>query len=170
MLSLHAQSLAARYQYLHQGTVSYQLRDINGRRQHLLKIVQDEEEVLLREVGFERFEQGLARDFLRIERLSYGGDNQLWVGNGRKGHEKDPIPELAEQSLGDLEGETGLACAAGTCEGEQATPAQQAFYLGDLSVSSNETGELPGQALPSACRNGLSSRSRDHRYTPPPDK
>lgn len=70
------QRLPAGHHDLETGTGGEQGRHLCGGADHLLEVVEHQQELLLAQIGLELFERRMADDFLDLERLSDGRDNE----------------------------------------------------------------------------------------------
>jgi hypothetical protein len=73
--------------------------------------------------------------------------DQLCIGQRRQLHEPRPIRILPEGFARHLEGQPGLAGAAHSDQGEKPGLSEPLADLGQLSLSSDEAGELDRQVV-----------------------
>ena len=93
---------------------------LHGGTDHLLKVVQQQQEVLLVQECFQQVEQWLSCDFFDVERLGDGRHDQRGIADGSQVHEIHAIGEPVTQFCCHLQAQAGFAGAAGTGQGEQA--------------------------------------------------
>ncbi len=149
VLGSHMQHLAARHQYLEPRAGGEQVYYLYGCAHHLLKVVQQEQHLLLSQVLPQAFQQGLAHPFPHAEGLGDGGHNQFRVADGSQVHEEYAVGEGVAQFRCQLQAQAGLACAAGTCQGRQAhiLLEQELLDGGQFLLPSNEGCELDRQVI-----------------------
>ena len=102
------------------GQAAEQVGHERRRLDHLLEVVQHQQGALVaqerRQPPVERLVAGLAH----AEGLGDGGGDQVGVGDRGEGDEPDAVRERVGNRRGDLEGEAGLADAAGAGQRQQA--------------------------------------------------
>ena len=111
---------------------------------HLLEVVDDEEELPVAEV----VAHGLQHRTPRLGDAEGPGQdrgNQPRVGHRGQIGEERAVAEPGPQLLGDVEGQPGLAGAAGAGEGDQPGPVEEAHDLGGHRLPAHERGELRRQ-------------------------
>ena len=109
------QYLAACHHYLELRAGIKQVHHVHRRAGHLLKVVQQEQHLLLSQVLPETFQKGLARPFPDAQRFGDGRHNQRGVTDGGQIHEKHAIGEHITQLRCHLQGQTSFTRAARTC-------------------------------------------------------
>ncbi len=122
--------------------------DERRRGDDLLEAVEHEQRAAVAEGGLEGLEGRVVAGFADAERLGEGGGDEFGVGDRREGDEADAVGEAAGDRLGDLQGEAGLADAAGAGQGQEADPglAEEAGDGRDLALAPDERGEGYRQA------------------------
>src|SRR6266568_700248 len=149
MLGMHMQHLATRHQDLELWAGRQYVYYLYACDNHLLKVVQEEEHVLVLHLLLHVLKQGLAGYFADVKRLSNGGHNERGIADGGQVHEKDAIGEAVTQLSCHLQAQAGLARATRTCQGEQAhiLAAQQLLNGCQLLLAPNERCELDRQVI-----------------------
>src|SRR5437660_11401770 len=149
MLGMHMQNLATGHQDLELWAGSQYVYYLYACGNHLLKVVQEEEHVLVLQLLLHVLKQGQAGYFADAKRLSNGGHNQSGITHWGQVHEKDAIGEAVTQLSCHLQAEASLARATRTCQGEQAhiLAAQQLLNGCQFLISPNERCELDRQAI-----------------------
>ena len=101
------------------GTAREQRCHLNGSLNHLLKVVQQQQQLFLSQRFAQEVKQRLTGSLFEAERLSNGGHDQLRITDGGQAHEKDAIREVIEQVSRHLQPQAGFADAASTGKGQQ---------------------------------------------------
>ena len=137
------QRLAAGREELHGARRRERLREQRGGVEHLLEVVDHEEELLLGEVRREL----LPGRLVDAERLRDLRQDELGIGDRRERHEEDAVREVLDQLGRRLQREPGLPGAARPGQRDRADvgPAQELDHLGDLAVAPDERRRLHGQ-------------------------
>src|SRR5437764_352906 len=94
------------------GTGSEQLCHLHASADHLLKVVEHEQGVLVMERGFQQIQTRLRSALFDLESLSYGGQNEGGLTDGSQVHEVHPIGEHIAQVCRYLQAQSGFAAAA----------------------------------------------------------
>ena len=119
MFAVDAQECPAGDQHLEERCRRQQVTHQRCGREHLLKVVEHEQQVLIPEIAFETLGQRLASDFLDPKRLRDGSDHQVGLRDGRQLDEKDAVGEVGLQVTGYLQAQARLADAGGTDQGQE---------------------------------------------------
>src|SRR5215469_1842522 len=116
---------------------------------HLLKVVQQEQQVLLSQRRFQELEEGLSSDLFDLECLSDGRDDELNIAQERQVDEEDAINESVAQLSGHLQTQAGLAGAAraGQCHEAHVLAAQQISNGRYLVLTSKKWRRLDRQVI-----------------------
>ena len=122
-----------------------QLLDHRAGLPHLLEVVGHEQELPVAEVVAQRLQDGAAGCLGDPQGPGQDGGDQVRVGDRGQVGEEGAVAVAGQQLGRDLEGQAGLAGAAGAGEGEQPGPSQQPPGLGGLPLPADERGELGGQ-------------------------
>ena len=122
-----------------------QLLDHRAGLPHLLEVVGHEQEPPVAEVVAQRLQDGAAGCLGDPQGPGQDGGDQVRVGHRGQVGEEGAVAVAGQQLGRDLEGQAGLAGAAGAGEGEQPGPSQQPPGLGGLPLPANERGELGGE-------------------------
>ena len=122
-----------------------QLLDHRAGLRHLLEVVRHEQEPPVAEVVAQRLQDGAAGRLGDPQGPGQDGGDQVRVGHRGQVGEEGAVAVAGQQLGRDLEGQAGLAGAAGAGEGEQPGPSQQPPGLGGLPLPANERGELGGE-------------------------
>src|SRR5947208_15787436 len=111
MLGMHMQNLATRHQDLELWAGSQYVYDLYVCGNHLLKVVQEEEHVLVLQLLLHVLKQELTAPFADVKRLSNRGHNQSGITNWAHDHDKDAIGEAVTQLGCHLQASASLAGA-----------------------------------------------------------
>ena len=106
----------------------------------MFRVVQQEEEFLAAQIIGERIQQWTARLFLHIQRGRHALDDAIGIGQGSQFDKPDAIRELVHEISRCLEGETGLACTAGTEQGQKTGLRQQLSDACQLCFATDKSG------------------------------
>src|SRR5438876_6670949 len=110
MLGINMQHLATRNQDLELWAGRSQVYYLYACGNHLLKVVQEEEHVLVLQLLLHVLKQGLAGSFADVKRLSNGGRNQSGITNWARFTKKTPSAKRSPNS-------------AATCKPKRVLPA-----------------------------------------------
>ena len=124
-----------------------QLADLAGGLQHLLEVVQDQEQVLVPKVVDDRLDRRAVGGLPKPQGLGYRGKDQGGVGDRGQGHEECPVLRLGQQLGGRPERQPGLAGSPRAGESQKATVAEPLLNLLQLPPASHETGELDREVV-----------------------
>ena len=94
ILTAEAQHLPAGHQEFEHRAGRQQLHQGQGRCEHLLEIVQDEQGLLVAQVGLQVVERHLIGVFLHAQRLGHGREDQSRVTDGCQGNEVDAMRKV----------------------------------------------------------------------------
>ena len=89
----------------------------DGRVDHLLEVVQDQQHLFACEVVGEGVFQGAPLGLSQGQGLGDVGNDEVWVGGGGEVDEEDPVGKGVKELSSGGEGEAGLARAPGAGEG-----------------------------------------------------
>ena len=109
----------ARDQHVQLRDTPEQVGDHAGRLQHLLEVVQHDEQLLVAQIGLEPFQQRLSGSFLEAKGGSNRGHDQRRISDWRKVNKEDAVGKGIEELGRDLERQAGLADAAGSRQRDQ---------------------------------------------------
>ena len=133
-----------------------QVADQRRGRQHLLEVVEHQEQVPVAEVPRHAVGQRPVARLPHAEGLRDRRGDEGGVADRGEGDEDDAVGEVAAQLLRDPQGEARLADAAGTGQGQEAdaVAAQQVAHGGDLGVPTDEgrEGDRQGRGVHGAHR------------------
>ncbi len=148
-LASHMQHLATRRHYLELWAGSQQLCYLYPCSYHLLKVIQQQQRLLLEQLLPQAFKPGQAGCLPDVERLGDGGYDERGVADGSQVHEEHSIGKAIAQLGCHLQAQARLACAARTCQGEQAhiLAAQQTLDGAQFLLAPDEWCELGGQVV-----------------------
>ena len=121
-----------------------QLRD---RGQHVLAVVQDQQQLLAAQHRGQRLGHRQARSGRQAQP---GRDHRRHLAGVRYGgqlHQPRPIGETARHQSGHLAGQPGLTHATRSGHSHQAVPRQQRGHLSDVIVAADETGQGSRKAM-----------------------
>ncbi len=149
LLSSDMQCGAAGHQHFEPGTASQQRCYLDGSPDHLLKVVQQQQEIFLSQRGTHQVEQRLTWGLFEEKRLSNGGRDQPRIADGGQVHEIDAIAELLQEFGCHLQAQTGFAGATRSRKREQAHvfALEQVSDSGHLPLASNQWCELDWQVM-----------------------
>src|SRR5579864_5749225 len=110
----------------------------------MFEIIEDQQELFVLEIVGKCLQWLLAPRLLEIDGFDDRPDDEGRAGDWGQRHEVDTVRKGVEKAGSNLQGESGLARAAGAGEGHQpsALPSQQAGYLGDLPFAPPDGGRL----------------------------
>src|SRR5262245_8130351 len=111
------ESGAARDQHLDVWSCSEQICEEHASRQHLLEVVQKEQKLLVAEIACQPLGKGLTRHLPDVQRLCDGCNHERSISDWGEIDEDDAVRKLVMQHGGGLQGQPGLADAAGTGQG-----------------------------------------------------
>jgi hypothetical protein len=105
----------------------------------VLKVVQEQQQVLLLQGGDQRLRPGLPRRFPDVQRLRDGGQHQARVAQRRERDERDSIREVTGHGSRHRQRHPRLADAACTGQGKEAhvDATQQLHRRGNFLLSSD---------------------------------
>ena len=86
---------------------------------HLLEVVQQQQELLPVQGCFQQIEQGLICDFFDVECLGNGGHDEFGIADGSQVHEIHPIGEQVTEFCCYLQTQAGFAYATRSRQGQQ---------------------------------------------------
>jgi len=134
---------------------------------HLLEVVHHEQEPPVAQMVGQGVGQGPPGDLGDPQGPGDRRRDQGGVGHRGQVDEEGAVAVLRPDPVGDLEGQAGLAGAAGPGEGEQPGPSQEPDRLGDLVLAADERGELLGQVAGAGVerpgRREVGLEPRDHQ-------
>jgi hypothetical protein len=138
---------ATRDDCFHPRGVCYERSDPSSGFDHLLEVVEHEQEFLLTEEVCQRLGSCLPWLLVHSERLGDRRKNELRVREGSERYEEDPVGKVVDDLRGQLKSETRLAGAARPGEGEQANVSshQQQQRVLHFPVAADEQRRLNGQ-------------------------
>ena len=165
LLAANAKGGPARHQYRQFRGRRQELREHGGPVQHLLEVVQQQQEpspsqVLVECLPHRSFPALLANR----ERCGDRGHEQSGIGHRCEVDEKRPVREVASDRAGGFQSETRLAGAPRPGDGEQAGRRQQRCHLCDLRLAADERGQLRGQVRRRPDADRSSRRDRHGRW------
>src|SRR5438045_277211 len=94
IFSAKVQGLTAGDQYLEGGTRCEEIDEQRRCGHHLLKVVQDQKQLLLLQERFHKVYQGNVQLFFQAKSHADGGHHELWVTDRCKSDEIDSISEM----------------------------------------------------------------------------
>ena len=124
-----------------------QVRDVGGRIDQLLEVVEHEEDGLPRERVRQGVEGSSPRRLGDAQSVRDGREDQRRVGDVRQWHEPDAPWERLHHVPRELERQARLAGPAGTGEREQPAAQQQLAGFVELALATHERRELRGQVV-----------------------
>jgi hypothetical protein len=136
-----------------------------GRRDHLLEVVQHEQQVLVAKECTESLDQWLVAGLPYAKNVSDRGCDQVGVSDRRQTHEEHAVRADIVHVGGHAQGKTGLAHAAGTGQGEQANLVlvQQVDEHCHLTLAAHERGRRRGEVRGSGGRGCAGHRHASRR-------
>src|SRR5215471_9344034 len=149
MFPLDMQYSTAGDQDLEMGTGCKQMRKHRGSHHHLLKVVEEEQQVFLPQKRFQKLQERSLSIFFDPKRLGNGGNDQGRVGNRSQWDKADAIGERIKLALSDLYAQACFTDPSRASEGHQAdVPSfQEGTRLCHLLFASNEWRDLRRQML-----------------------
>jgi hypothetical protein len=149
LLAPQPQHRPARDQHLEARGSRQQLGHDRGSLQDLLEVVQHQQELLLIQVALQVLQRWGAPRLLQAQGVGDRGGDQTRIGEGSQIHEEHAFRELLHHVGSELEGEAGLAGAAGAREGEEAhlLPVEQPSGGSQLVFAADEGRGLGGQVM-----------------------
>ena len=147
LLPAQAQGGAAGHQHLEHGTAGQQLGDLRARAQHVLEVVEHEQQPAGRHVLGEAVHQHAIAEVLQTQHPRNRRHDVGRARGGRQVDEKDAVFELIQQCGRDGDREPRLARPTGANEGQQAhvRAAQQRAHLRHLEQSADQRRRLGWQ-------------------------
>ena len=161
LLARHAKGRPAAHQDTQITGVAQQFRHHRGRRQQVLEVVQDDQELAISQVISEMLDQRPASGVRQPDALGDRRKNQPGVCDRRQPDEIDPIRIFACQPRGEFDAKTRLAAATGAGQREQAAGLQQAPCLCQLPLPADETRQRPGHAAGTVGQDPARGRAQD---------
>ena len=130
------------------GASASRVAERRRRGQHLLEVVEHEQELLVAQVLDQRLERALARLLAQAERLRDRRHDELRLADRRELDEGRAVREPLAHAGGELEREPGLAGAAGADQRQQAhvVAREQLAGLGELALAPDEGVRHRGEA------------------------
>ncbi|HEU0020787.1 MAG TPA: hypothetical protein VFR55_03825 [Dehalococcoidia bacterium] len=106
----------------------------------MLKVVQQEQKILLLQVGFQLVQQGSFAGFFESQCLGGRGDDQARVAKGGQWDEADAILEYFAQLCRYLEAQATLpyTSRASDCQQAHIRPVEKLLYASYLSLAPNQ--------------------------------
>ncbi len=128
-----------------------------ARGEHVLAVVEDEEQLAAGEVPHDGILEALVGE---REHVESGGDGDRDRGRARRGEldERRPVGVRALHGPRELESEARLARATGPAEREQPAPVKERGELGELVSATDERARVGGKAVLPAGRVGFLQR------------
>src|SRR6266566_10150769 len=120
MFTVYMQHRAAGYQNLEVGTCCQQLRKPRCGHQHLLKVVEQQQQLLVFQVCFQEVEHRLIANLFGSKFLSDSGNDQVRIADGGQRNEADTVGEVIEQVARDLQAQVSFADTTRACESHEA--------------------------------------------------
>ena len=108
----------------------------------MLTVVEHHEHPTVGDETGEGVHRGAARLIGQAQRAGDRDRHHTGMGDRRKVHVPHTVTELRRDARRDLNGETGLAGAAGTGQRHQPVVGQQLLHVSHLCAAAHETGEL----------------------------
>ena len=135
-----ADGLAAGDEQRHPGRVAEEVGEIACCVEHLLEVVEHEQDALLAEIA----EQRLASGLVDPQSLRRGGDNERRIEDRSQRHEEDAAGERLDQLGRDLERETRFSCSTRSRQRDDACigSTDELTQLLDLSLATEERRRL----------------------------
>jgi len=141
--------------------------------QHLLEVIEQQQEVPVPQRVLEAIRQGLPADLVQLERVGDGRRHEVGIADGREVHEGGAVGEVAAPRRRQFHSQARLADAAGADEGEQSPGgiAEQCRQPRQLGIATEQRrgrgwqrrvpcrGRRPGRAAASKAARPLGSSS-----------
>jgi hypothetical protein len=145
-LAREVERRAARDQQLQPRGARAEPRDGGRRGEHLLEVVEDEQQLLVAQVAVERLEDRLPRLLAQADRPRDRRRDQLPVAHGRERDEEDAVRELLDDVGSELQREPRLPGAARARERQRPQAVrQQRRRLLELALTADQLVRLHGQ-------------------------
>src|SRR5262249_23894348 len=147
-LSQHPQVLATGHENRQACTALCERgHELGASSQQMLGVVENQQQLLRREMAQERIRKALARTLLESKHMGNRLRNELCVRQSRQLHQPHAVRVSVADLQGELQCEPALAAAARSTKGEQACPIHQPLELGELLLTSDEAGQLPDKVV-----------------------
>ena len=138
-LGADAQWLPAGGDDAHVGRFAQQgVHQVGAGAQHVLAVVEDQQQLLPAQVVAQGLLQRLARGFLDAEHLRQRAAHQRRIEQRGEVDEPDAVPKGIEHFGGSLQCQPRLADAAGSRQRQQSRRRQQPLEFGDLPLAADE--------------------------------
>ncbi len=131
-------------------------RQRHHRVEHVLAVVEDDQGRARRQLVDEGADPRLVAFQRDAQRTADGRRDVVAVRHAGQLHEPHAVRPAGTRQLtvGELDGQAGLACAARAGEREQAGPVEESVQLGELPVPADEAGRQRGQVVRARARIG----------------
>ena len=139
---------AAGYEHLELWAGGHQLAEGRGGGHHLLEVIEDEQQLPVAQGILEGLQERPPAQLVEAEGLADGRQDEAGVLDGGQRDKADAVAEVVAQGRCHLQGQAGLADAAGAGEGEQADLLAQQLLPdgGDRLGAADQTGARMGEA------------------------
>ncbi len=130
--------------------------------QQLLEVVEDQQDLLVRQVLRHGVQRHTVRGQGQAQRLRNGRGDDRGIADGRQGHEVHAVGELLARLGRDLQAEPGLADSARSRQGQEPRALQQLSRLGDHLEPADEAGQLRREVVGCAVERAQRRKRRRH--------